>query len=59
LLQLQKITVLERTRVAAMAQRSARAEELGAGAIVGVAFHVEALSPAVKLGIATGTAVVL
>ncbi|MBI3856294.1 MAG: heavy metal-binding domain-containing protein [Planctomycetes bacterium] len=50
---------LHDTRATAMAQMSVRAQKLGASAIVGVAFDVEALGPALKMVIATGTAVVL
>jgi uncharacterized protein YbjQ (UPF0145 family) len=42
-----------------MARMSARAQKLGASGVVGVAFGVEALGPALKMVLATGTAVVL
>lgn len=50
---------LHDTRVEALAQMSARAQILGASAIVGVSFNVEPVGPALKMVIATGTAVVL
>src|SRR5215467_6151532 len=50
--------VLHETRVTAMAQMSARAQKLGASGVFGVAFDVEALGPALKMVIATGTAVI-
>lgn len=46
-------------RTAALAQMSARAQKLGASAVVGVAFDLEALTPNLRMMIATGTAVVL
>jgi len=43
----------------AMEQMSARAQKLGASAIVGVAFNLEAVGPERTLVTVTGTAVVL
>jgi len=45
-------------RMTAMAQMSARAQKLGASAVVGVAFDLEALHTK-RMMVATGTAVVL
>jgi uncharacterized protein YbjQ (UPF0145 family) len=45
-------------REAALAQMSARAQKLGASAVVGVSFDLEALH-AKRMLVATGTAVVL
>jgi uncharacterized protein YbjQ (UPF0145 family) len=50
---------LHDARQAAMAQMSARAQKLGATAVVGIAFDVEAFAPTVRMLLATGTAVVL
>ena len=51
-------TYLHGARLEAMEQMSVRAQKLGASAIVGVAFDVEAL-PAKRIVVVTGTAVVL
>ena len=46
-------------RQAALAQMAARAQRLGATAVVGVAFDLEAFAPAIRFILATGTAVIL
>jgi len=52
-------THIHDARATALAQMSARAQKLGASAVVGIAFDLEAIAPTVRMIIATGTAVVL